>query len=154
MILKNDAKHPNFFHFTFLILLLVAGSATAGESYFITIQKLELKKDTGEWVNIIEPDHKVDLVSTEAVVSFFNNGRVPPGRFNNFKITFEDHGLVRQLSRKQDVTAPFTVKNGSFVNVSFMLDLEKKRGRVKELRLVVDDDVRVDSDDAIGNTMG
>ena len=119
----------------------------SAEPYFITIQKLELKNDRGEWLTILEPDHRVDLNNTEAAVSFFNNGRVPPGSFKNFRITYEDHGKSAEMSRKTDWTPPFQVKNGSFVNVSFKLDLDSKK--VKETHLVVDQEEWTDSGDNI-----
>ena len=127
--------------------LLLSSFAHAVEPYFITLQKLELKKDSGEWVDIIEPDHKVDLNSTEAAISFFNNGRVPVGQFKNFRLSFEDHGKDREMSRRQDMDAPFQVKKGSFINVSFELDLDSQN--VKGTRLTVDSQEFADTGDHI-----
>ena len=127
--------------------LIFCSFAHAVEPYFITLQKLELKKDSGEWVDIVEPDHKVDLRQTEAAISFFNNGRVPAGSFKNFRLSFEDHGKNREMSRRQDLEAPFLVKKGSFVNVSFGLDLDNQK--VKEAHLTVDDQEFVDPGDKI-----
>ena len=137
---------------TFLSLSVIHPAFPA-ESYFITLQKLELKKINGGWVDIIEPDHKVDLVSTEPTLSFFNNGRVPPGSFNNFRVTFQDHGKMRQLTRINDLTKNLVVKKGSFINVSFILDLKNNHGRVQELRLAVDEDERVDLGDSVSDTL-
>ena len=119
----------------------------AAEPYFITLQKLELKKDSGEWVDIIEPDHKVDLGNTEASISFFNNGRVPAGHFKNFRLSFEDHGKNREMTRRQDLDELFIVKKGSFVNVSFELDLDSQK--IQETRLTVDGQEFVDAGDKI-----
>jgi peroxiredoxin len=130
-----------------LWFFLFSFSAQAAESYVITIQKLELKRVDGSWVKIIEPDYRVDLASTEAVVSFFNNGRVPNADFNNFRINFEDHGVEKQMTRFEDFRPSLRVKKGSFVRVSFDLDLATKQ--VKELRLNVDDAGRVDSQEQI-----
>ena len=140
------AQRHIFLLFAFLFLLSVF-PALAAEPYFITIQKLELKNNGGEWVSILEPDHKVDLVSTEASVSFFNNGRVPAERFKNFRLSFDDHGKSVMMSRAKDLETPFQVKKGSFVNVSFELDLETKK--VKETRLTVDEQEFVDAGDNI-----
>ena len=127
--------------------LLSPTPVPAAEPYFITLQKLELKTDGGEWVDIVEPDHKVDLRATEAAISFFNNGRVPPGRFKNFRLSFEDHGKNRQISRKQDLEPPFEVRKGSFMNVSFELDLDAQK--VKGTHLTVDRRDFVDTGDNI-----
>ena len=131
----------------FLICVICVRPVFSAEPYVITLQKLELKKDNGEWVDIIEPDHRVDLNSTEAVISFFNNGRVPAGRFKNFRLSFEDHQKNRAISRRQDLDTPFVVKKGSFVNVSFELDLDTRQ--VKEAHLTVDDQEFVDAGDRL-----
>ena len=126
------------------------------EPYFITIQKLELKKTGGDWVTVIEPDHRVDLMSTEAVVTFFNNGRVPAADFDNFRVLFDDHGAARAISRKKDYDVPVRVKKGSFIRVSFVLDFESgadgspvRPSRVRELDLTVDDLERADKGDTL-----
>ncbi len=117
-------------------LLLSLASAALAEPYYVTVQKLELKTEAGEWIDIIEPDHKVDLNETDASVSFFNNGRVPPGDFKNFRLSFEDRGVDRQMSRREDFATPFTVKKGSFVNVVF--DIDTQNQNVKGTHLTVD----------------
>ncbi len=132
----------------FLMAAVGASEVFSAQPYFITIHKLELKKNSGEWLSIVEPDHRVDLMNTEAAISFFNNGRVPAEWFKNFKITFEDHGQKTEIFRKKDMDTPFQVKRGSFVNVSFELDLHSKK--VKETHLVVDQQEFIDSGDNIG----
>lgn len=125
------------------ICIICAKPVFSAEPYFITIQQLELKKDSGEWLSILEPDHRVDLRSTEASVSFFNNGRVPAERFKNFRIRFEDHGKNTEMFRKTDLDPPFQVNKGSFVNVSFELDLDSRT--VKQTHLTVDQQEFVDA---------
>ena len=134
-----------------VVLCLLSFVVSAAEPYFITLEKLELKKVSGEWVNVIEPDHKVDLRSTEPSISFFNNGRVPEAPFNNFKITFDDHGKTRQISRRADLEKPVVIKKGSFINAAFVLDLENN-AQVKDLTLTVDEDTRIDSGETITDT--
>jgi len=129
------------------LFLLTTSIVNAAEPYFITIQKVELKRNSGEWVSILEPDHRVDLRTTKAAVSFFNNGRVPHDQFKNFKIAYEDHGQSREMSRKKDLEEPFEVKKGSFVNVSFDLDLDS--GKIKQTDLVVDQKEFIDPGDNI-----
>ena len=64
----------------------------------VTIKSVQLQKESGEWITVIEPDRRVDLVNQEPTVSFFNNGRrVPPGNYNNFKIF-----LLRTIKAKDD----------------------------------------------------
>ena len=133
--------------FLFLLFLFLSSVAVAAGPYFITIQKLELRKESGEWVSILEPDRRVDLAATEASVSFFNNGRIPADRFKNFRLSFEDHGRNVEMTRKKDLEPPFEVKKGSFVNVSFELDLDTQK--VKETHLTVDGREFVDAGDNI-----
>lgn len=74
-------------------LAWAAGSRSAGQPsrFEITILKVELKNEAGEWVKIIEPDRRVDLAQEEAMVAFFNNdGRVPFGSYVNFRVTISE----------------------------------------------------------------
>ena len=106
----------------------------------ITIKEVQLKKDSGEWITVIEPDHQVDLVNQEPMISFFNNGRrVPPGDYSNFKILLlrtikiknaQHFSLVYEspndeiaISGSEDFLQPLKVKRGSFISVRFVLDL-------------------------------
>ncbi len=76
-----------------LAAMLCAPSAHAAETteYTITIQEVLLKKTTGEWVSVIRPDKQIDLVNVEPSLSFFNNeGRVPEGRYTNFKVLLSE----------------------------------------------------------------
>ena len=120
----------------------------ASEPYYITLQKLELKSAGAEWVDIIEPDHKVDLLSAEPSISFFNNGRVPGGAYDNYRVTFEDHGTVKQLSRKTDFEKPVVIKKGTFVNITFTFEWEEERPRgIQEALLIAEGDERLDTGD-------
>ena len=142
---------------TLCVALALAGaSAASAEPYFITLEKLELEKSDGGWVDILRPDHKVDLLTTDAVITFFNNGRVPADVYDNFRVTFDDHGRKRELSRLERFARPVTVRKGSFMRVVFALDLEKDAAGipirptgVRELHLTVDEDERTDPGDTI-----
>ncbi len=134
-----------------LLSMVHCPPSTATEPFFVTIEKVELKNTTGEWVTVIEPDKKVDLSQGEAAVSFFNNGRVHPGKYINVRVRL-DKGLV---SRAADYSPPLDIKKGSFVNVSFEFDLNNKEERklvaenFKQIQLTVDDDERLDGADKI-----
>jgi hypothetical protein len=143
-VARNDKK---LIGATCVLVCVVSVYAFSAESHFITIQKLELKKENGEWLGILEPDHKVDLTNTDAAVSFFNNGRVPPEKFKNFKVTFDDQGKKTEMSFKKDLDSSLLVKKGSFVSVSFELEEESKK--VKQMRWVVDAREFVDQGDNI-----
>lgn len=68
----------------------VAGAAETAK-FVVTLKKVELKNNTGQWITVIEPDRRIDLVNEEASVSFFNNGgRVPPGNYINYRITLSE----------------------------------------------------------------
>lgn len=54
--------------------------------YLVTIQSVSLKREDGTWLTVSQPDHPVDLVNQEAAVAFFNNGRVPSGKYVNFRL--------------------------------------------------------------------
>ena len=125
--------------------------AHTAEPYFITLQKLELRTRDAQWVTIVEPDHQVDLMSADASVTFFNNGRVPEGDYDNFRLTFQDHATTREITRKLNYNMPLPVHKGSFIRVWFVLDFERDANEipvrprnVKELRLTVDDIIRID----------
>jgi len=131
----------------FFLAFLTSGLVFSGVAFadspsecIITIKSVELKKSSGEWLTVIEPDHRVDLVSQEPVVSFFNNGRrVPPANYKNFKITLlrtikgkdldqvdftydAPHGEI-MIYGKTDFLKPLKVSTRSFVSVWFVLDL-------------------------------
>jgi hypothetical protein len=132
----------------------VASAATA--PYYITLGKLELETSGGGWVDIIEPDHRVDLMTTDASIVFFNNGRVPAAEYENFRVTFDDQGRKHQLTREEKFLPPVTVKKGSFVRVVFALEFEKdgtgapvRPTGVRQWSLTVDDDERTDPGDKI-----
>ncbi len=150
---REEGRGARFFFLSvFFFLLLSSFSFLAhAEPFFVTIEKVELKNTAGEWVTVIEPDKKVDLSQGEATVSFFNNGRVVPGKYINVRVRL-DKGLV---SRAADYTSPLDIKKGSFVNVSFEFDLNDKEERkllaenFKQIQLTVDDDERLDGADKI-----
>ncbi len=112
----------------------------------MTIKSVQLKKSTGEWVTVIEPDHQVDLVNQEPMVSFLNNGRrVSPGTYINFKIILSETVKVKgvdgtsktlnfnaqdkdgemQIYSREDLLQPLRIKEHSFIGVWFDLDLSR-----------------------------
>ena len=115
-------------------------AASAPSECVITIKSVQLKKDSGEWITVIEPDYQVDLVNQEPAVSFFNNGRrVPPGNYSNFKALLLRTIKVKDTKRlsfiyeapnneiaiygSRDFPEPLKVKTASFIGVRFGLDL-------------------------------
>ncbi len=130
---------------------LYARESFAAEPFFVTIEKVELKNASGEWVDVIEPDKRVDLTMDEPSVSFFNNGRIAPGDYTNVRVTLID-GETLQVTRADDYIPPLSVKKGSFVNVSFVFNLESRplsQESIQEAHLTVDQDERVDGGDKI-----
>ena len=139
----------------FLPVLFWSIPAFSVEPFFVTIDKVELKKADGEWFTVIEPDRKINLASEEAIVSFFNNGRIPPGDYSNVRVSLTrwKEGAKRVfLERKTDYAQMIAVKNGSFVNVSFNF---KKTvfgyfsEVIEKVDLIVDDQERIDGSDTI-----
>ena len=131
-------------HKPFVLLLL---------SFFITIEKVELKNSSGEWVTVIRPDKRVDLAQEEPAVRFFNNGRILPDDYVNVRVTLNDVGAGTRiarttLERATDYQPPVSIKKGTFVGVSFLFDWEVSRrisqDTIKQVKLVVDQDERVD----------
>ncbi len=125
-------------------------SARAAEPFFVTIQKVELKNEAGKWATVIEPDKKVDLAQSEPSVSFFNNGRVLPGRYVNVRVQL-DRGV---LVRSEDYDKPLDIKKGSFVNVAFSFDLRSQDqdltpDNFKQIHVTVDEDERTEGPDKI-----
>lgn len=125
-------------------------SARASEPFFVTIQKVELKDEAGRWMTVIEPDKKVDLAQSEPSVSFFNNGRVVPGRYVNVRVQL-DRGV---LVRSEDYEVPLSIKKGTFVNITFGFDFAKparglSRDNFKQIHVTVDEDERTDGGDKI-----
>lgn len=139
-----------------IFLLLCAAPAEAA-NYFITIERVDLKKREAEFVTVIEPDLRVDLLSAAPSVSFFNNGgRIPAGEYENFRVVFDDGGTQRTITRSLDYSEPLIVKPGSFVRVEFALELERNAAgtpmrpeAVKELQLTVDEAMRIENGDTL-----
>lgn len=136
--------------------LFFSASAQAAGPVFITIEKVELKSADGPWLTVIRPDRRVDLTQEEPAVRFFNNGRVVPGAYTNVRVSFGAESPARKrmfLERGADYSPPVAVKKGSFVGVTFSFDWEKPGGlsreNLREVRLVVDEDERVDRSDTI-----
>lgn len=135
------------FLISFLSIFILAENAFSDvvpSQHVITIKSVELEKDSGGWVTIIEPDHQVDLANQEAVISFFNNGRrVPPGSYRNFKIIFdnEETGEKIRLYGVGNFSEPLKVAPRSFISVSFELNLARtlRDSRVKQVAVVVDE---------------
>ena len=146
----------NFGVFFFLAGVLVLGfsdvSFSAGDSSecVITIKSVQLKKDSGEWITVIEPDHQVDLAKQEPRVSFFNNGqRVPVGSYSNFKVIFYNKGSDQeiQIYGNKNFSEPLKAKAKSFISVWFDLNLCDK---VEQATVVVDDQKIVVPNQGIG----
>ena len=138
------------------LLILFSSAAAHAEPYYITLQKLELRTRDAEWVTIVEPDHKVDLMTADASITFFNNGRVPEADYDNFRLTFRDSSTTHEITRKLNYNMPLPVHKGSFIRVWFVLDFERDANKspvrpsgVKELRLTVDDIIRIDNGNAL-----
>lgn len=134
----------------FLFCSVYADVSFSAEPFFVTIQKVELKSAGGEWVTVMEPDKKVDLALDEPSVSFFNNGRVPPGKYVNVRVQL-DQGLI---SRIEDYALSLDIKKGSFVNVSFGFDLAGSsrslgQDNFKQIQLTIDEEERLDGPDQI-----
>lgn len=152
-----------------LFFAQAAWAAGAPSSCVVTIENIQLKTSEGRWLTVIDPDHPVDIVKEEPGLSFFNNGRVPAGRYSNFKLTLSDdvkaldaeHRRCQVLGTKtghdgiqimasKDLDRPLVVQKGSFVAVWFTLDLthtvEGLRFTVPEkvsaLTMTVDGDTR------------
>lgn len=116
---------------------LISGPASRAETipaaYVITIQNVELKGASGRWISVIHPDKQVDLLSTEAAVSFFNNtGRVPAGAYEDFRVEFlKPDGRKARLGGLTALERPLQVGKGSFIRVCF--DLEVRPGHEPDL---------------------
>ncbi len=77
----------------------------------VTIERFELKNNTGEWITVISPDLQVDLAVKDPTLSFSNaGGKIPPGNYINFRIilseTFKVSGKDHENLTKEggDVT--------------------------------------------------
>lgn len=130
-----------FFGAAALLFCATAFAATDPASCIVTVQRVELKDDRGRWMSVVEPDHQADLVTQAAGFSFFNNGRVVPGSYINFRVTLlpdvkfstpdgrqfsarvasSDKGVT--IEGTDDFKEPFRVKNGDYIAVWFALDL-------------------------------
>ncbi len=118
----------------------------------ITIKSVELKNDKGQWLTIIEPDKQVDITKEESGLSFFNNNRVPPGNYVNFRIvvferspkeTMEVHGI-------KDFMPSLEVKRGSFIGVWFQFDLRLLPAKeIRQVTVTLDEKTVVYSGDEI-----
>lgn len=134
----------------FLLLSALAVSSAAAinevegpDTYTITIHAVRIMNTAGVWMTVIEPDKVVDLYQALPSISFFNNGRVPPGAYSNFDISYTDskksEGRIK-LTANQDFE-PLWVKQSSFINVNFKLGLERP-GNVHQIEINVDESSR------------
>ena len=127
----------NFGVFFFLAGVFFLGSShvsfSAGDpsECVITIKSVQLEKDSGEWITVVEPDRQVDLISQEATISFFNNGRrVPSGHYKNFKIMISKIVKVKGADGNNKTRAGgFSVIHSAAVDAS---ELQGKPLSVKE----------------------
>jgi hypothetical protein len=73
----------------FILLGCLAFNVQAGNAstYKITVQSIQLKKDTGSWVTITSPNQEIDIASVaqNSVASSFSNVVIPAGNYVNFK---------------------------------------------------------------------
>lgn len=130
----------------FSILLFLAASFAAAPLHaepVVHLRKFELKNDAGAWVSVIEPDRLVDLAEEQAKVSFFNTtGRVPEGRYVNFRLTLADDtrtNAVFSVTRAADFAEPLAIRKGSFLFADVEPVLETPVRRITEARLTVDE---------------
>ena len=119
-----------------LSLSQALGANTVATGYVITIENVELMNSTGAWVSVIRPDKRVDLLSTEAAISFFNNtGRVPAGSYENFRIEFfRPDGQKVRLGAVNKIANPLQVKKGSFIRVWFDLEVTGEQASVLQAK--------------------
>lgn len=146
---------------TGLFLLAWAGPAAAiPDAYVVTIDHVELKNASGAWITLVRPDKKVDLVTTDPVVAFFNNkGRIHAGGYVNARMTISGEILRHEeddprkpvyLVAKKDFAKPVFIKKGSFVQVKFKLNLEVPISEALiEFGVTADEDKRVFGPDEI-----
>ena len=130
--------------FIFLLSEIPCRAMGPVSSCVVTIKSVELKNAAAQWVTVIRPDKQVDLMNQEAKITFFNNsGRVPPGRYLNFKIRLSDAAWEERgetgVMAGADFVSPLQVKKGSFVSVRFGVDFEgSPKPRIKEASVTVD----------------
>ncbi len=135
--------------FQFILPFFLAAPSSAGDApaqSIITIKSVQLKSDQGNWLTVIEPDRQVDLLNEEAGLSFFNNGRVPPGSYINFKIVYftDSQDKTTEVSAAEDLRDPLLVKNGSFIGAWFKLDHRRlPLTDIQEVSITLDDSTRV-----------
>jgi hypothetical protein len=109
----------------------------------ITIQKVSLSNASGQWKTVVQPDKLVDLDKDEPGLSFFNNGRVDPGKYLNFEVVFvrTSEGASKRITSRRPLAPPFEVKRGSFIGVWFQLS--ESDLSVEKLEVVVDEAARI-----------
>lgn len=139
-----------------VFFVLFFGLAQAAEPFFITLDQVELKNSESQWITVIRPDRRLDLAKEDPAIRFFNNGRIPSGEYTNVRVHFtaeEDGKKAMTLERAEDYSPALTVKKGTFIGVAFSLDgspAERLSARtVKEVRLIADQDERIDGGDRI-----
>ena len=74
---------------TLSYLMIDSSYAGNADTYKITVQKIQLKNSSGEWITIATPNQEIDIASVNAgstVASFFNDASIPVGSYKNFKI--------------------------------------------------------------------
>jgi hypothetical protein len=120
-----------------LAALVSASVSSAAETKAsLVIDKVELKAETGEWVNVVEPDKPVDPSAPLLEAKFFNNAdRIPAGKYVNVRLTLSraDQGIAHAWC-KNDFHVPVSVHKGSFVRVAYTPD---------HIAVTVDEDVRL-----------
>ena len=114
-----------------LPVFLAASAAQGAET--CVVRSVELKDTKAKWHRVSEPDSIIPFGQKEAAISFFNNGRVPPDGYVNFRVeiactvTEPSAGLERhatgawRVSGKSDWPL-LPIKRGSFVRLAFSFD--------------------------------
>ena len=131
--------------FIFLLSELPCPAAGTPGEYLVTIKSVELKNTASKWVTVIRPDKQADLANQEARITFFNNsGRVPPGRYINFKILLSNTAWTERgelgLTASPDFVSPLEVKKGSFISVRFGVSFENSpKPQIRDASVVVDE---------------
>ena len=111
--------------FIFLCLASELFAAGAATKYIITVQTIQLRNDSGEWVTIATPNQPINIADVDvgAVAgSFLNDASIPFGNYVNFKLIISETMTVAGSDGIH-----FTTANGSAVltgNAATAADLD------------------------------
>ncbi len=130
-----------------------AGALYAAET--CVVESVDLKDSEGNWRRVSQPDTVIPFEEKEAAVSFFNNGRVPPGEYVNFRVGLlctaaeasasleKHHARVFRVTGKSDWSA-LEIRKGSFVRIEFLFDNSEEGPikKVKRIQILADEETR------------